>query len=107
MKILILHRAPLWGSGSGTYVRKLAEEFIKTDKVAIVAPEKREFDKIKIYQVKTPFPGVFHNHPEYAKAKRYSEMSNSELTRYILPYLTTAIRAIEDFNPDILFVQHA
>ena len=107
MKILILHRAPLWGSGSGTYVRKLAEEFIKTDKVAIVAPEKREFDKIKIYQVKTPFPGVFQNHPEFPKAKKYSEMSNAELTRYILSYLQTAILAMEEFKPNILFVQHA
>ncbi len=107
MKILILHRAPLWGSGSGTYVRKLSEEFVKTDEVSIVAPEKKEFDKIKIYQVKTPFPGVFYSHPDYPKAKKYSEMNNQELTRYLLPYLQTAIEAMEEFDPDILFVQHA
>lgn len=107
MKILILHRAPLWGSGSGTYVRKLAEQLIKTDKVAVVCPEKREFGKIKIYPVKTPFPGVFHNHPEYPKAKKYSAMTNLELTQYILPYLQTALKAVEDFKPDIIHVQHA
>lgn len=107
MRILILHRAPLWGSGSGTYVRKMAEVFAKTDKVAIVAPEKKEFDKIKIYQVRTPFPGVFQNHPEYPKAKKYSEMTNIELTQYVLAYLQTSIRAIDEFKPDILFVQHA
>lgn len=107
MKILILHRAPLWGSGSGTYVRKLTEEFMKTDKVAIVCPEKKEFDKIKIFQVKTPFSGVFQNHPEYPKAKKYSEMTNSELTRYIMSYLQATVGAMDDFKPDILFVQHA
>lgn len=107
MKILILHRAPLWGSGSGTYVRKLSEELSKQDKVAIVCPEKREFDKIKIYQVKTPFPGVFHGHPEYPKAKKYADMTNEELTRYILPYLTTTMKAVEEFKPDIIHVQHA
>jgi len=107
MKILILHRAPLWGSGSGTYVRKLSEELIKTDKVAIVAPEKREFGKIKIYLVKPPFPGVFHSHPEYPKAKKYAEMTNEELTGYLLPYLTTTIKAVEEFKPDIIHVQHA
>ncbi len=107
MKILILHRAPLWGSGSGTYVRKLAEEFSKENQVAIVAPEKREFDKATIFMVKTPFPGVFYSHPEYPKARKYSEMSNPELTQYLLPYLQATIIAMEEFKPDILFVQHA
>lgn len=107
MKILFLHRAPLWGSGSGTYVRKLAEEFVKENQVAIVAPEKKEFDKIKIYQVKTPFPGVFYSHPEYPKARRYSQMTNQELTSYLIPYLEKAMIACEEFKPDILFVQHA
>jgi len=107
MKILILHRAPLWGSGSGTYVRKLAEEFAKRDEVAIVCPEKREFDKLKIYFVKTPFPGVFQNHPEFPKAKKYSEMTNVELTRYILPYLQASLKAVEEFQPEVIHVQHA
>jgi len=107
MKILILHRAPLWGSGSGTYVRKLAEQFVKTDKVAIVAPEKREFDRVKLYQVKTPFPGVFLNHPEFPKAKKYSDMTNEEMTSYMMPFLQVVIRAMEEFKPNILFVQHA
>ena len=107
MKILILHRAPLWGSGSGTYVRKLAEEFSKEDQVAVVCPEDRKFKNIKIYEVKTPFPGVFQNHPEYPKAKKYSEMTGSELTDYLLPYFRLAVKAVEEFKPQILFVQHA
>lgn len=107
MKILILHRAPLWGSGSGTYVRKLSEELAKTDKVAIVAPEKREFKKINIYPVKTPFPGVFQNHPEYPRAKKYAEMTGEEFSRYLIPYLQTALKAVAEFKPDIIHVQHA
>lgn len=107
MKILILHRAPLWGSGSGTYVRKLSEQLSKTDKVAIVCPEKREFGKTKIYPVKTPFPGVFHNHPDYPKAKKYSEMTNEEFSAYLSPYLEKTIEAVNHFKPDIIHVQHA
>lgn len=106
MKILILHRAPLWGSGSGTYVRKLTEELSKTDKVAIVCPEKKEFGKNKIYFVKTPFPGVFHNHPDYPKAKKYSEMTSLEFTQYLLPYLEATVKAVEEFKPNIIHVQH-
>ena len=107
MKILILHRAPLWGSGSGTYVRKLAEELSKTDKVSVVCPDDRAIAKVKIYPVKTPFPGVFHNHPDYPKAKKYSEMSSLEFTKYLMPYMETTVKAIEDFKPDIIHVQHA
>jgi len=107
MKILILHRAPLWGSGSGTYVRKLAEEFSKEDQVAVVCPEDQKFKNIKIYEVKTPFPGVFQNHPEYPKAKKYSEMTGIELTQHLLAYFGTSTQAVEGFKPDILFVQHA
>lgn len=87
MKILILHRAPLWGSGSGTYVRKLAEEFAKKDKVAIVCPDTHKIPKVEIINVETPFPGVFQNHPDYPQARKYSEMSNADLSAYILPYL--------------------
>ncbi len=107
MKILIIHRAPLWGSGSGTYVRKLAEQFAKTDSVAIVCPENRKLSKVKIYPVKTPFPGVFHNHPEYPKAKKYSDMTGKELTEYINPFLKVSVKAVEEYKPDIIHVQHA
>lgn len=107
MKILILHRAPLWGSGSGTYVRKLAEELAKKDKVAIVCPDNRELSKVKIYKVKTPFPGVFHNHPDYPRAKKYAEMTSLELTRYLIPYLEKSVEAVEESKPDIIHIQHA
>ncbi|MFA6492738.1 MAG: glycosyltransferase family 4 protein [Patescibacteria group bacterium] len=106
MKILILHRAPLWGSGSGTYVRKLAEELVKKDKVAIVCPDDHKLSKVKIFNVKTPFPGVFHNHPDYPMAKKYSEMTSLEFTKYLLPYLEETVKAVEDFKPDIIHVQH-
>ena len=107
MKILFLHRAPLWGSGSGTYVRKISEELAKEDKVAIVCPDNRLLPKVKIFYVRTPFPGVFHNHPDYPKAKKYAEMTGAEITKYLIPYLETAVRAVDEFKPDIIHVQHA
>ena len=106
MKILILHRAPLWGSGSGTYVRKLAQELSKTDEIGIVCPDNKNLAKIKIFSVQTPFPGVFHNHPDYSGAKKYAEMTSYEFTQYLIPYLLIAARAVNDFRPDIIHVQH-
>lgn len=108
MKILILHRAPLWGSGSGTYVRKLAEELTRRDdKVGIVCPGDYKLPKIETFSVKTPYPGVFQNHPDYPNAKKYSEMNNVEFSEYLLPYLEKTIAAVEKFKPDIIHVQHA
>jgi len=107
MRILILHRAPLWGSGSGTYVRKIAEEFSKKDKVAIVCPDDHKLPKIDTFTVKTPFPGVFQNHPDFPKAKKYSEMTNQEFSAYLLPYLQKTLEAVNTFKPDIIHVQHA
>lgn len=106
MRILILHRAPLWGSGSGTYVRKLAEELAKSDKVAIVCPDNHKLKKIEIFPVNTPFPGVFRVHPDYPKAKKYSDMTGTEFSNYLLPYLETTIKAVDKFKPDIIHVQH-
>ena len=108
MKILILHRAPLWGSGSGTYVRKLAEELTRGgDKVGIVCPDDHKLPKIDTFEVKTPFPGVFQNHPDYPKAKKYSYMTSSEFSLYLFSYLQETIQAIDKFKPDIIHVQHA
>lgn len=107
MKILVLHRAPLWGSGSGTYVRKLVEQLVRQDKVAIVCPDSHKLPKTEIFEVKTPFPGVFQNHPDYPKAKKYSEMTNAEFSAYLLPYLEKTIEAVNKFKPDIIHVQHA
>lgn len=106
MKILILHRAPLWGSGSGTYVRKMAEELSKKDKIAIVCPDDHKLAKVSIFTVKTPFPGVFHNHPDYPKAKKYSDMTSAEFSAYLIPYLEETIKAVNVFKPDIIHVQH-
>lgn len=107
MKILILHRAPLWGSGSGTYVRKLAEEFAKKNEVGIVCPDDHKLSKVTIFTVTTPFPGVFQNHPDYPKAKKYSEMTNNELSVYIFSYLERVLQAVNKFKPEIIHVQHA
>ena len=54
MKILYLQTFPLFGSGSGTYARELAEEVAKKHEVAMVAPEDRELTGVKIYKVNLP-----------------------------------------------------
>ena len=111
MKILYLYDFPLWGSGSGIYLRNMTKELVKLGyKIGIVAPEERRFmeDKIKQYRVhldsnKIP---VFVGHPELKGNKRYSELSTREITEVYKAFLDTTIDAISNFEPDIIHVQH-
>ncbi len=111
MKILFLYDFPLWGSGSGTWLRKTTKEMVRFGyKIGIVAPEERRFleDKIKQYRVnldpaKIP---VFIGHPELKGAKRYSELSSREITEVYKAFLDTTIEAIANFEPDIIHVHH-
>lgn len=109
MKILFLYDFPLWGSGSGTYLRNLAQELLKFNhKIGVICPEERRFleDKIKQYPVALPQIPVFVAHPELKAAKRYSELSEREITEIYKSYLDTALEAVINFQPDLIHVQH-
>lgn len=108
MKILQLLCFPLYGSGSGTYVRKLSETLRDNgDEVAIVTPDNRKLSGIKIYEVKLPFMAAFTGHPEYPEAKLYSELSGALLNDIQSAFSERSIYAVEDFNPDVVHVHHA
>ena len=109
MRILFLYDFPLWGSGSGTYLRNLIKELVKLNhKIGIVSPEKRRFleDKIKQYKVSLPQIPVFIGHPELKGAKRFSELSEREILEIYKSYLDTTFEAVTNFKPDLIHVNH-
>lgn len=109
MRILFLYDFPLWGSGSGTYLRNLIQELLKFNyKIGIVCPDERRFleDKIKQYPVTPPQIPVFVAHPELKGAKRYSELSEREITDIYKSYLDITLEAVANFQPEIIHVQH-
>lgn len=109
MRILFLYDFPLWGSGSGTYVRNLIQELLKLNHaIGIVCPETRRFlpDKIKQYRVNPMQIPAFVGHPELPGAKRYSELSEREITEIYKSYIDTVLDAVANFNPDIIHVHH-
>ncbi len=109
MKILFLYDFPLWGNGSGAYLRSLVKELTGMGhEVGIIAPEERRFleSKIKQYKVDAPQIPVFNSHPELKGAKRYSELSPREITEIYQAYLETTMEAIFNFDPDVLHVNH-
>lgn len=98
---------PLWGNGSGAFLRELACELVKRrHEIAIVAPDQRSLKGIKHFRVKPPYMGVFVGHPELKEAKRYENMTGVQLGRIYSSYLITTLRACQKFRPQILHVFH-
>lgn len=108
MKILQLLCFPLYGSGSGTYVRKLSEALVKSGhEVGIVAPDDRGVKNIRLFTVKLPFMAVFTGHPEYPEAKLYSQLSGAALNDVQAAFMDSIIKAVEEYKPDVIHVHHA
>lgn len=107
MKILQTLVFPLWGSGSGTYARKLSE-YLATlgHEVAIIAPETRKVKGVKLYPLEMPFHAAFTMHPEWPDAKRYADLTEEEICRLYLVYFRAVVQAVEDFKPDVIHVHH-
>ncbi len=109
MRILHLLVFPLWGSGSGTYCRKLAEKSALRSKneVAILAPERREVSGVKIYNLELPFHAAYTMHPEWPDAKRFTDLTEAEISDYYATFFEAVTKAVEDFKPDVINVHHA
>lgn len=108
-KVLFLQCFPLWGSGSGTYTRELALGVSKAKKikVAIVCPEsKKKFSGVQVYPLDLPFPVAFTGHPDWPICKLYKDISPNEITEVFRFFLRSVVQAVDDFQPDILHVQH-
>ena len=107
MRILFLYPFPLWGNGSGEFLRSLSSQLIERGhQIAIVSPDKRKLQSVKHYVVNSPQNGVFIGHPEWPKAKKLSEMSGKELGDVYISYLKTSIDATVSFKPDIVHAFH-
>jgi len=106
MKILYLQTFPLYGSGSGTYARELAKEVAKNHKVAMVVPDRRKIENVKMYSVDLPVKISFTGHPEWPDSLLYTKVSGKELSSNYLSYFKAIVHAIDDFQPDIIHVHH-
>lgn len=107
MKILYLQWFPLEGSGSGAYARELAKEVAKRHDVAMVVPDRRQIEGVKIYPVNPPLVKIaFTGHPEWPDCKLFTKVSGRDLTVNYLTYFHTIVEAVEDFKPDIIHVHH-
>jgi len=108
-KILFLQCFPLWGSGSGTYVRELALAVnnYKNIKTAIVCPvSNKKHAGVKIYPLDLPFPVAFTGHPNWPVCKLYKNLNPKEISQVFSFFLRSVIDAVDDFQPDLIHVHH-
>lgn len=108
IKVLFLYMFPLWGNGSGAWLRELAIRLAKKKnfEVAILAPDERKLPKVKHYVIKPPQMGVFVGNPELPGVQRYQDMTGKEISDIYIEYVKKAVRAVEDFKPSIIHVFH-
>lgn len=101
---------PLWGNGSGNWLRRLVislnEKYPKDFEAAIVAPEKRKTDFVKVFKLTPPKMGVFVGNPELPGEKKYAEFTNKEMSEVFNYYMTEVTKAVETFKPDVVHVFH-
>ena len=107
LRVLYLSWFPFYGSGSGTYTRYLAIEVNKTQEVALVSPDTRQIDGVKLYPLKMPFRVAFTGHPEWPNCKLFADISHRDILRFHKSTLDSVVDAVEDFKPDIIHVHHA
>lgn len=109
MKVLYLYMFPLWGNGSGAWLRRLIVN-LKANysdfQAAIVAPESRVFKEAKIFRLKPALPGVFVGNPELPGAKKFSKFSNLEHIENYNYYLLRSAKAVSKFKPDLIHAFH-
>lgn len=105
----MLYDFPIFGGGSGAYVKYLAlrlREAYHYD-LAIAAPDTNQIHpQIRQFQIKTPQIPVFIGRPGLEEAKKYSELLPVEIADIYRAYLDGTIRAVESFKPDIIHVHH-
>lgn len=104
---MFLYMFPLWGNGSGAWLRALALELVKRGhEVAIVAPERRRLAGVKHYIVNPPQMGVFVGNPELVGVKKYEDMTGVELANIYTSYVDATLPAVKEFQPEIVTAFH-
>jgi len=111
MKVLYLYMFPLWGNGSGNWLRRLTASLKgKYDdyQAAIVAPDARflKHKQARLFRLHPPITGVFVGNPELPNAKKYSKFTAGEMIQTYNYYLLKSSKAVEKFKPDIIHCFH-
>ncbi len=108
-RVLFFYDFPLHGGGSGAYVRYLMLRLSEAYgyKLGILMPDTEQISpKIEHFELKLPQVPVYVGRPGLENAKRYSDLSSSEIAALYAANIEGLSRAVEAFRPDIIHVHH-
>src|SRR3989344_1948394 len=54
-----------------------------------------------------PFHAAFTMHPEWPDTKRFTDLTEHEISEFYVEYLRSVMKAVDDFKPDVIHVHHA
>lgn len=110
IRVLYLYMFPLWGNGSGAWLRRLTAHlhmyYKESFESAIIAPDHRELPHTKVYHLTPPEMGVFVGNPELKESRKYSQFSNLELIELVNYYLYQSAKIVEKYKPDVIHAFH-
>lgn len=112
MKVLYLYMFPLWGNGSGAWLRRLIEQLAtnprtkKKFKAYIIAPESHKFAYATIRKPTGIDEGVFVGNPSLPAARSFTSWSGREHVENFNHYLKETTTVIDKFKPDLIHVFH-
>ena len=120
MRVLLINHFPLAGSGSGVYVKNIAENLVKKGhEVCIIMPENttkiEKVENVKIHpvyfkreeiiegQLKFNFP-CMDPHPR--SSFLFEDMTDLQIKQYENAFKKAVEQEIIEFNPDVIHAQH-
>ncbi|HRN71269.1 MAG TPA: glycosyltransferase, partial [Candidatus Woesebacteria bacterium] len=102
MRVLYLYMFPLWGNGSGAWLRRLIQQtqlkYPTSFEAAVLAPDNRKLPNVKMFPIDPPHKGVFVGNPELPNEKKYADFTSYELIE--------SAKAVEKFKPHIIHAFH-
>lgn len=110
MKVLYLYMFPLWGNGSGTWLRNLVKNisFLNPGEFEsiIMAPENRKLNYSRVKGINPPVMGVFVGNPELPGVRTYASLSTQDHIKIFDYYLTETAKLVERYKPDLIHCFH-
>lgn len=72
-----------------------------------MCPDTRQVPGVRLYPAELDFFAAFTGHPEYPGCKLYHKLTPVEIFKIYDNFLKSAIKAVEEFKPNIIHVQHS
>lgn len=108
-RVLMLYDFPIHGGGSGAYVKYLSLRLVEAYgyDIGVALPDTQPIGpKVKVFPITLPQIPVFVGRPGLEDAKKYSQLTATEIADLYHGYIVETMKVVEHFRPDIIHAHH-